>query len=545
MFAQGGPRLSDPGAEKGGFEAFHPPCWQGAVDTVVGALAEGAPAILVLAPRGYGKTTFLGQLGARLAAAGRPEEVVAVAPEATGEWLAPMLSALALADPPLIAIDTTEKMTDAALRDLLLLATAPARAGRPASIVLAGEPELTKRIERLLPARQARSLPRATLPAWSQDDVLAYLRARAAASGGQLLHVDAGTAARLVEITQGRPFAVCNLVVGIGGQNADAAAGEMTPPWEARHAEEETARPVAAIAATRLRSIDGRAANGEKGGLAARSRDIAPGLSEATVPALAPPPPLTGTTVGVIGIGGGSPRPRSITSRLLRLAPMLLVILAVAAAAWALWSERRADVADGRTRGLGTAAPAPMPQPETAPAMAEPTPAAPAPATAEASSLPSVAPPASATAVPRPEPVPAAAATPPPRVAAATPAPPAAASAVPTDGSASTETAELMARGDALLRLADLSAARQFYLLAARRGATAGLTAAAGTYDPVYLRSVGVPTGAGNPRRAIELYREAAGKGDTSATARLHALIDAERAAGAIDAAEARRLSEP
>ena len=198
MFAHGGPRPPGPVAEADALETFRPACWQAAFETVATALAEGAPVVLVLAPAGYGKTIFLRQLGMSLAAAGLPKEVVIVAPEATADGLAaPVRAALARSDAPLIAVDAAERLTDAALRDLLLLATAPDRAGR-ASLVLAGEPDLTKRIERLVPARQARSLPKATLPSWSQDDVLAYLRVRAAASGGQLLHVDAAVAARLV-----------------------------------------------------------------------------------------------------------------------------------------------------------------------------------------------------------------------------------------------------------------------------------------------------------------------------------------------------------
>ncbi|MFO1154928.1 MAG: hypothetical protein U1E42_14910 [Rhodospirillales bacterium] len=521
-------------------------------------MAERAPAILVLAPSGYGKTTFLGQLGARLAHAGRAEEVVTVPPEATGEWLAPMLAALALSDPPLIAVDAAETMTDAALRDLLLLATTPALAGRPASVVLAGEPDLARRVERLLPVRQARGLPKTTLPPWSQDDVLAYLRARAAATGGELVHVDSGAAARLVEITKGRPDTICHLVGG--GSQQDAGAGETLPPWEARPADGRLMRPLSAVAAARLRSIDG-GTNGDKPRDELTVGDESPpGLSDGVYPPPVAPPSLTGTTVGVLGIGrgiGGAPRSKSTASRVGRLVPMVLVVLSIVAAGWALWSERLPE-GGGHTRGPHMAATLspkdPLKEPaartadleaaeSTAAAVEPASPPAPparastggaAPETAGAPSVEaSSPPPVAASASPEPQPTP----------AAAVPAP---ADPVPaTEGPPAGEIAELIGRGDALLHLADLSAARQFYLLAARRGAAAGLTAAAGTYDPVYLRSVGVPAGAGNPQRAIELYREAVGKGEQAAASRLRALVNAQREAGAIDAVEARRLSEP
>ena len=500
MLRDKGPRPSDPATEETGIEPFRPAGWQAAFDTVVSAIANGASIILVLAPAGHGKTTFLGQLSARLAAAGQTEDVVMVAPEATGEWLAPMLASLALSQPPLIAVDEVEKMTDAALRDLLLLATAPARTGRPASVILAGAPGMAKRVERLLPARQARSLPRATLAAWTEDDVRGYLRARAAADGGpEGVHPDA--AARLVDLTRGRPADICRLVAGDG----DEADGDDLPPWETRLAE---ARP----GGGNRRPQPGDGIDGGKAKEGASERTpVAYGLSDARLPPVAARlNPPAGTTVGVIGLDTTRPK-RSVTSR---LAPVGFVVLSLVAAGWALWSERLSG--PGHPRGGATALLSPPPPQETVPAD-PPANNADAPA---AKAEPSA--PAERVVASPSEPAPSAPAE---RVVAEEPT-----TAPPT---ASGDIAELIARGDKLLRLADLSTARQFYLLAARRGAAAGLTAAAGTYDPVYLHQLNVRAGGGDPRRAAELYREAVSKGDPVAAVRLRALTEAEGKAAA------------
>ena len=74
-----------------------------------------------------------------------------------------------------------------------------------------------------------------------------------------------------------------------------------------------------------------------------------------------------------------------------------------------------------------------------------------------------------------------------------------------------------IARGDQLLSLGDIAAARLFYELAAQQGHAEAATAMGRTYDPAFLKErkvIGVP---GNPALAAEWYRRAAEAGDPEA----------------------------
>ena len=84
--------------------------------------------------------------------------------------------------------------------------------------------------------------------------------------------------------------------------------------------------------------------------------------------------------------------------------------------------------------------------------------------------------------------------------------------------------ASLMRRGDAMLALRDISAARKLYESAADAGSAAGATALARTYDPGYLPNLGVVGLQPDPASAAVWYRKAAALGDRDAETRLRTL---------------------
>jgi TPR repeat protein len=92
--------------------------------------------------------------------------------------------------------------------------------------------------------------------------------------------------------------------------------------------------------------------------------------------------------------------------------------------------------------------------------------------------------------------------------------------------SASTDiTADMLAlllrRGDALLALGDVSAARLLYERAATGGDGRGATGVGKTYDPVFLLAIGARGIQANPIAAATWYRKAVELGDRSAVERL------------------------
>lgn len=89
-----------------------------------------------------------------------------------------------------------------------------------------------------------------------------------------------------------------------------------------------------------------------------------------------------------------------------------------------------------------------------------------------------------------------------------------------------TRAKEFMARGNQLLELGDIAAARLFYELAMDHGETGAATAVGKTYDPLYLRERGVLGAGGDPDIAMAWYRRAIEAGDLEAVARLKALAN-------------------
>jgi hypothetical protein len=79
-------------------------------------------------------------------------------------------------------------------------------------------------------------------------------------------------------------------------------------------------------------------------------------------------------------------------------------------------------------------------------------------------------------------------------------------------------------RGDAMLAIKDISAARKFYEYAASGGSARAAMALAGTYDPAVLTQLGAVGVRPDPALAANWYRTAAALGDPDAEVRLHAL---------------------
>lgn len=79
------------------------------------------------------------------------------------------------------------------------------------------------------------------------------------------------------------------------------------------------------------------------------------------------------------------------------------------------------------------------------------------------------------------------------------------------------ELKDLMARGDAMMRLGDPASARLFYERATARGLARGFTAVGSTYDPLALQRLGIRSGGANAERALDWYRRGANAGDPAA----------------------------
>jgi len=88
----------------------------------------------------------------------------------------------------------------------------------------------------------------------------------------------------------------------------------------------------------------------------------------------------------------------------------------------------------------------------------------------------------------------------------------------------SDEVTNLIRRGDALLALGDISAARRLYDLAARAGSGRAAMEAGKTYDPEFLRDAGVRGIQPNESTAISWYRKAVELGDPQAETLLRRL---------------------
>jgi TPR repeat protein len=107
----------------------------------------------------------------------------------------------------------------------------------------------------------------------------------------------------------------------------------------------------------------------------------------------------------------------------------------------------------------------------------------------------------------------------PPKIAPAAPASP---------QYASSDLTLLLSRGDAMLALGDISAARRLYERAAALGSARAATAVGKTYDPVFLASIRATGIAADRGAAAEWYRKGAALGDREGAAGLARLSRAQ-----------------
>ncbi len=107
----------------------------------------------------------------------------------------------------------------------------------------------------------------------------------------------------------------------------------------------------------------------------------------------------------------------------------------------------------------------------------------------------------------------------PPKLAPAAPSPPRYTSA---------DLALLLSRGDAMLALGDISAARRLYERAAALGSARAATAVGKTYDPVFLASIHATGITADRGVAAEWYRKGAALGDREGAAWLARLSRAQ-----------------
>jgi hypothetical protein len=84
--------------------------------------------------------------------------------------------------------------------------------------------------------------------------------------------------------------------------------------------------------------------------------------------------------------------------------------------------------------------------------------------------------------------------------------------------------AAALSRGDAMLAMKNITAARSLYEYAANAGNARAAAALAETYDPVFLNRLGAIGPRPDPALAAEWYRKAAALGDRSSVARLQTL---------------------
>jgi TPR repeat protein len=86
----------------------------------------------------------------------------------------------------------------------------------------------------------------------------------------------------------------------------------------------------------------------------------------------------------------------------------------------------------------------------------------------------------------------------------------------------------LLTRGDAMLALGDISAARLLYERAAALGSAGAAKALGNTYDAAFLASINAKGIVADEAAAVAWYRKAAALGDTEAIRQLARLAPAQ-----------------
>lgn len=491
---------------------------------ILSGVAGQDPVILLVSADGRGKSTFLSCLGPAASVMAAPTDVVIVTGALPSDWLEGVATAFDLREPAggraalidalgdylgqranrgsrvVIAIDDAHRLSRAAMAEILSFARGWPLGAAPTTFLLAGTLDLPDRLTAATTTREVRGLPRFSLAPWGIDDLSAYIRHRLARQAGGHERFSPEAIARVHELSAGEPATVSQMV-GRALQVAHMLGESSVARTTVEHAvtslasgTEELELPTAKVRP--LFPLPDQ-------GTFAASSVLADSADLAMPTPLMPPPPYLKTP--------------TIRQRWPKLGLAAAVLALAIGGAW-LWSEFQSPGDGGKyPASVSTMDRDGIQEHEReagdVPPSSEPgrTHASSATASVAPSETDRV---ASAEAVPFRLPV---------RVGGE-------------------DTANLMARGDALMLLSDISAAREFYLLAARRGDPAAYTAVAGTFDPVFLQKSGVKGARGDATQAVEWYRQAIARGEPLAQSRLAALLSHLQASGAIDPAEANRL---
>lgn len=530
-------------------ELFVPNAWREPLQGVLSALAERRPLTLLVAADGRGKSTFLKCLGPAASVMATPTEVFVVAGAPPADWLEGAAAAFDLAgvgdgrddwmaalsrglaryvdrgNHAVIAVDDAHLLSRSSMAELLTLANDWPSGGAPPSFLLAGTSDLAERIAAAAPRGEVRSLPRFSLAPWGSEDLGAFIRHRVARQSGNHERFSPEAIARVHELSAGEPATVSRMVaraLQLAQRSGDASVVmRITIDYAAT-----------SLAGDLVDADDPADHRMSQFSFAGRSSTTTVSeLAEGVGPQrLAGCPPLHTPGHGDDAEPADPASARSSAdapSSNRRLTKFGVAAAALAIVGVALWSQSRGpDGASDRT-----VLPAPTVSNQEASKDNGSVEAA-----GQASSTSSDPPGASVPLPAEEEPLAAPVAPSPPTPVATDDTP------RPAQNVVSEETAALTERGDALMRLSDVSSARQFYLLAARRGDPVAYTAVASTYDPVFLQTSGVRGARGDATQAIDWYRQAMRRGDPLARSRLASLLTHLRASGEIDENEAQRL---
>ncbi len=446
----------------------------------------------------------------------------------------------ALAAAPLVVVDDLEELPGAVGDDLLRLLAVASGAAPPLSVLMIGEPPLKSELAKWATASLAPAqIATVEVPALTVEATAAYIGHRLATAGyGGPPPFTADALIRIANLSRGRPLHInrlCEACFDGASPNSLPLGSDVVVAALANSLSASTA-PVAGdpAAATASPTLTAAAAAEDEGArlerLAGRvnaviHRSFTARVAGRAAPAVTPPVPpepahphpatTTATPPAAPAPSIGRRRPPSLFA----LSLMVVIGIAGAATGWRLIV--------GDWRWLAPRQPAPV----TALTEAAAGPGAAPPAAASAGE-PTAAPSETATA-------PSAPAAPPKAAAPMAAAPPARNDAVEHDP------AVLLARGEALLRQADVAAAQSFFRVAAEQGSAAGAMALAASFDPLALKETGIRGARANAGEALAWYRRAAELGEASAEARHQRLIDhLRRAAAGGDPAARETLGE-
>ena len=557
-------------------DLFVPNAWREPMQRVLAGACERRPVMLLISAEGRGKSTFLACLGPAASVLDVHTEVFTVAARHSADWLASAAAAFDSANSGysrrdacieglraclieraeggvriIIALDDADTLPRSALAEIVAFVGGWPNGQVPVTILLTGTSDLAERLAEVAPMREMQGCPRVSIAPWGLEDLTAYIRHRLARQRGGRERFSPEAINRVHELSAGEPLTVSQMVttaLSFARRAGETAISRLAIDYAATalftgaHEVDEPMEPPDPDAPLERGTI--AKVNIAAPPIAAATTVvyplIVPGLADSGVIAPltgAPPSRHTGRAersapAAHHGTGAAVIRPparrRGPFWIALAMMAALVVVGGVLVRGW-LGGESGIDrVALPVSRSSPAALPNLVPSSGMAPA-----------------GSPWAANPDSTTTQLNPG---AAAASTGVGGAASGPADGENASGAPGSigdgtGTASLQdTAALIGRGDALMLLSDVTAARQFYLLAARSGVPAALTAVAGTYDPVFLQETGVRGARGDARQAIDWYRDAVRRGDSLARMRLAALVAYMKAMNEIDDVEARRL---